>query len=357
MKRRTHQLAHAAVSALLAVTLTAGCSDDLAEKKPDSGADVSTDLPVPDLPATPDAPVPDLPPPDAKVYLDATGPNCGAGCYDFVLNRILIPTTSSDAQKFSLKYKGKAYNALGNIMALLAQQAPSMGVQGAVDEVVCSGQALHLLRINTTSLLADPAVKSQTWPTKTKCCTTSSCLDPLNKAQCNKAAVQTCFSGVSKFTPSAGATKLTQSGSITAGLLALGPGKTVVSLPLLGAATPVTLELKGATIAGQITSAGVTTGVLAGGIDAKDLQTTVIPALAAQLDKTYKDPLTDKMTKDMIKQLFDTNSDGTITVAEINGNALIKTFLSGDVDLDGDGIAELSVGVGFSAVRADVQIP
>jgi hypothetical protein len=33
---------------------------------------------------------------------------------------------------------------------------------------------------------------------------------------------------------------------------------------------------------------------------------------------------------------------------------LIRTFLAGDVDVDGDGTRELSVGVGLSAVRCSI---
>ena len=45
-------------------------------------------------------------------------------------------------------------------------------------------------------------------------------------------------------------------------------------------------------------------------------------------------------------------ADGAITLDEIKHNALLKVFLAGDVDVDKDGVNELSIGMRFSAVPA-----
>ena len=64
----------------------------------------------------------------------------------------------------------------------------------------------------------------------------------------------------------------------------------------------------------------------------------------------YKNTATDKKTRDLIKQLADTNGDGTISTAEVAKNALLANLLAGDVDVDKDGEKELSLGLGLTAV-------
>jgi hypothetical protein len=73
------------------------------------------------------------------------------------------------------------------------------------------------------------------------------------------------------------------------------------------------------------------------------------------LNHALMDPLVDASSKAMIKALFDTNNDGTITAAELMSNALITTFMAGDVDVDKDGVKELSLGLGFTAVGATIK--
>ena len=73
------------------------------------------------------------------------------------------------------------------------------------------------------------------------------------------------------------------------------------------------------------------------------------------VNTVYIDPTADQKTKDLLKTLFDTNKDGTITATEVATNGLIKTFLDGDVDVDNDGIKELSLGLGFSTVAAKIK--
>ena len=46
---------------------------------------------------------------------------------------------------------------------------------------------------------------------------------------------------------------------------------------------------------------------------------------------------------------------GLYTEEEVKDNDIIKAFLQGDVDVDGDGTPELSLGVGFEAVAATIK--
>jgi len=74
------------------------------------------------------------------------------------------------------------------------------------------------------------------------------------------------------------------------------------------------------------------------------------------LDGQLKDPATDPQVKGILQTLFDANGDGTISPSEVANSSIIKTFLGGDVDVDNDGVKELSLGLGFEVATA-VIIP
>jgi len=347
------------------VLLFAGCSDDTTSKSKEAGVVKDTgsspDLAVDsalviDGPA-PDLSQPDLPTPDLKATGDLGPSTCSSGGHGFVFDRVIVPTDSTSSSKYALVHKGKLYNSLGGILALISSQAPSMNFQSLIDESVCSGAALHLLCLQAKSLSTDPAVKALTWPGTASCCTSSPCFNSSSK-QCGYTAQNACFSGTNVLSPVKGQPAAVASGSVSAGALKLGPGKAVLYVPLpgaSGAAGGIQVVLKGATISGTVVGKKINSGILAGAVDKKDLNTKVIPALATGINATYTSPTTDTKTKDLLKTLFDTNKDGKITTSEVQNNGLIKTFLDGDVDVDGDGVKELSVGVGYTAVGATVK--
>ncbi len=81
----------------------------------------------------------------------------------------------------------------------------------------------------------------------------------------------------------------------------------------------------------------------------------LVPAIASMLDRRLKDTTTPSATRATIQAIFDANKDGTLSDSEAASNPLIKTFLAGDVDVDSDGVEELSLGLGFTAVGAVIQ--
>jgi len=274
-------------------------------------------------------------------------------CTGYVLNRLLLPLTAADATKYALVFKGVPYNALGNILALLASQAPSMGLQDALDRSTCSGATLHLLSVEANSLTSQPKAQAQAWIGENKTC----CKAPTNAALCCAQAAAGCFNGKGEFAKSkTSPMNMLLSGSISSGKLKVGPALLKIKLSLSSFA-PLELWLKHATIQGDITAGKITDGVLSGAIPQQQLNNVVIPGVAVMLNGVYTNPSTDAATKKMIKDLFDTNSDGKITTAEVASNPLIKTFLGGDVDVDKDGIKELSLGIGFTAVAAKIKEP
>jgi hypothetical protein len=241
---------------------------------------------------------------------------------------------------------GVVDNALGAILAAMASLG-GMDFQGALDYAVYSGDLLQLLRLFAQSLSSDPAAVLQTWAaTPQSCCTSTT------TSACQTQAQATCFNGTHGFTPDPSNPQgAVLTGTIAAGSMSLSGSKMSIRMPL-GVAGTIELTLLDPHMLGQVSSSGVTQGVVAGGIPQWDLQNKLIPAVALQLDHLLKDPLTDPLTRSTLQTLFDGNMDGTITAAEVANSTIIKTFLAGDVDVNNDGTNELSVGLGFTAVPA-----
>ena len=275
-------------------------------------------------------------------------PGC-VGCRDYVFSQILVPATSSDAIKYALERKGKKYNALGNILALLSSQSSTLSVPASVANSVNKGKALILMRLQADSLVNDPTVKAQLWlGAETKCCKS-----PNDPYQCGKEAAVNCFSGKGSFKVASSSPKdMFFSGAISNGQLTLGPGRMTLRMSMAKKSSD--LPLKHARLRGSMSADMISSGVLNGAISMADLQKIVIPQIAAMLSETFNSPGIDWETKKMLSQLFDMNKDGKISVHEVADNPLIKTFLAGDVDVEPDGKTDLSLGIGYNAIGARI---
>jgi len=350
----------------LPAALLLACSDDTVNTydlgQPEAGTDAGPDKGKPKLdkgPPKPDKGKDIKPPPDkAPPKPDSTPPGpftCASDCSEYVMDRFIMPATSTMAQQFALTHKGKKYNGLGNMISLLMQQAPTLELQPSVDNDVCAGKTINLMRIKAKSLTSEPALKGQWWiGLPFACCSKKVCLDSKVKTQCEPGSKLKCFGGTGKFqVDKTKPGKMYVAGSIKGGALALNAGKLSLRLALSGGGG-MDIPLKVVTIKGKVVKANITSGVITGGVAMTDVNTKVIPGLAQILNSLYT-KTKDKKTKDMLKQLFDTNTDGQITSTELANNALIKTFLAGDVDLDGDKKKEVSMGIGFTAVRAAIN--
>lgn len=273
-------------------------------------------------------------------------------CYEYVTDKLLIPIDSTTQEKYALVFKGKTYNALGSILALVAQQGgKDLDLQGEIDQAVCGGKAMVLMRVQAKSLTDDTSTAAQSWvASETACCTSTD-----DATKCCSEAKTKCFAGTTEFTPHKDSpTDMTFGGKIATGKLALGPAKMKLTLPLTDT-SKITVNLKNVLITGTMASDKMTDGVLAGAIPKTDLDTVVVPQIATMVNTVYTDTKTAQKTKDLLKMLFDKDGDGKITSTEVSGNDLIKTFLDGDVDVDGDGTKELSLGIGFTAVKGKIK--
>lgn len=286
-----------------------------------------------------------------------TGPvtpiTCAGDCADLVMNKLTLPDATTASQiGWDYNNDGSKDNALGSILGALGGVASGMNIQESVDGGVNGGSTILLLRVQAQSFADAVGAKLQTWVgAKQICCKDS------KATTCASEAAAKCFNGTNTFWLDPNSPKdALFGGKITSGKFHFGPAKLRFNIPFTGAGN-LELDLKAVHITGSIGSDGksITSGVLAGAISKTDLDTKLIPTVATMLEKTYTDPKTEQSTKNTIKTLFDTNSDGHISKDEVANNTLIKTFLAGDVDVDGDKINELSLAVGFTAVGAKID--
>ncbi len=272
------------------------------------------------------------------------------GCKDYVVERMLLPSTTAESDAYGYEHLGKRYNSLGKLIPLIAV-LPTSNAQDWPDEATYSGKSLLLLRVKSSSLQNDPKARGQLWTGKARTC----CPDSTKLTACKSAAKVGCFAGGDSFNLAPGSpNNQLLSGKISGGALALGPGKVTFRLHV-PTWSSLDIPLTRATISGKITPTGIATGVLRGLITQADLKTSLIPFFVERLNKTYKDPTSTATTKDFIKKTFDTNKDGSITGPEVVGNALIQMVLQGDLDVDNDGSKEVALGVGIKAVWAKIK--
>jgi len=275
--------------------------------------------------------------------------SCQASWEGFVFDRILVPATKAEATKYALSFQGKKYNLLGNTLALFASQMPGVKIQLAVDEGICSGRALHLLCLSSAKSMA------LMWPGTAACCAAAKCTGA--GGACSAAAKGNCFSGTLKAARGSSRWGGGFRGPYHNGKFSMNPSMSgiYISLSNKAAIKPLALKLKMASISGTVTGGKITDGVLTGALDRSEVNDELIPAIAEIINDVYNDPATDQKTKDMLKALFDTNKDGKITAQELRAGNTVLPVDPGDVDVDNDGKKEMSLGVGFTAVKTNIS--
>lgn len=278
---------------------------------------------------------------------------CSGDCQDFVMNKITLPDASTATQiGWDYNNDGTKDNALGSILGGLSQFG-DLNIQKSVDEGVNEGGTIVLLRVQAKDFVNEAAGKAQAWVgDSTECCK-----DPDDPVACAAEAKTTCFGGSYTFYPHKDSPKdALFGGNITSGKMHFGPSKLRLSLPFTGAGT-LELDLKAVHLTGRMAADGksITKGILAGAVSKEDLKNKLLPTVKDMLEKTYTDKDTDPKVKTLLGNLFDNDKDGHITQSEVEVNPIIKTALDGDVDVDGDKVKEMSLGVAFEAVAGIVD--
>lgn len=261
---------------------------------------------------------------------------------DYVVDKLLLPQDVTRAKQYGVDLDGNGTrdNALGSILAAMAGIGSGVDTQRGVTDAIASGKQLLLLRVASSGGATPARASVSAW---------------IGKDQpCPKLA---CFSGTHPFKPGPAYPKPSVLRGTLAGVkLRVGPGTLRLELAL-GGSKPAVLTLLRAHLRGTVRDEQITGGSVAGALKRREVDSEVIPAVAGLLDRIYKDPTTSSTVHAQVGKLFDTNNDGTIAVAEVRNNDLIKTFLAGDVDVDHDGVKELSLGLGFHAVSAHIALP
>lgn len=288
------------------------------------------------------APVATQPAPTAQV-LPATGVR-----YQFVTNKLLVPTTREQAQSFALNLagdtQGHTQNLLGQLLTLLTSAAPALQLQATMDQAVSSGQlvSLHMLKANDP--LNDPSVSWSIF-------------------EGEKAASKPNFDGSDKFAlDSSVPVSPPLIGALVNGHFAGGPGTARLQIYLLG--KPVEVNLIGVRLEADVTAKGCTNGKLGGGMTVDEFHGKLLPTIADGLNQVIK---ADKTVADTILPMLDSSHDGTVSVQELENNPMLMLAVQPDLDLlDGagkfnpsqDGVKDsYSLGLGFTCVPATFAAP
>lgn len=269
----------------------------------------------------------------------------------YVVDRVLVPTTSNQAMMYGLDLDGNGSvdNLIGQDLATIAGMGAN--VQGGVDTAVNTGQILMLADIQTTAF--DNATDAGF--------TLYAGTNPM-PAPCSGPTDTTCrhhLDGTGTFDVAAMPRDPALSGSFVSGTYTGGPGHLPIQISVEGA--NLSLDLIGARVKVMATSTNITSAILAGGVTQTDRDTKIYPALSTAFNATIATDCTaltsppgcgcaSGSTGATLISLFDTNHDCSVSVDEIKNNALVSALFSPDVTLEGQKC--LSVGVSVTAVPA-----
>jgi hypothetical protein len=312
-----------------------GCSDDSEVQPKDSGQDTTTPE---DLGTTP--------PPDKL--------DCNNDCKDFVMTELALPPSGTTVG-LDFDGDGNVDNALGTILSSLTEMG--LDVQESFKRGVLHGDIVVLMRLQAADFNNTDKAGAQLWMGESTSCCVEKAPDKLDQCRAEAEAKDGCFGGSYTFYPDPKSDKdALLGGKIIEKQLRLGPGKMTLVLPV-AIGTDLVLNLEHVFVRGQVDPGGntVTNGLLAGVVSKSDLEQSFVPGIKAVLDDTLADPNTDQKEKDLLLKLFDKDNDGAISLEEVKQNSLIQTILAGDIDLNKDGVKELSLGLTFEAVGAKID--
>lgn len=268
--------------------------------------------------------------------------------YRFVTDKLLLPTTPGQSREYALDVDGDAQghadNLFGTLLTLLASAAPQVDLQETVDQALESGQIVSLHQVKEDNPLDDPSVSWTIF-------------------QGQKSQTPPKFDGTDKFMLNADyPVNLPIVGSLTNGHFTGGPGSAQIQIYLLG--QMIDINLIGVRLEADFSVHGCANGKMGGGVTIVEFQEKLLPAIAEGLNQIIK---SDPSAAKTLLSAFDTDQSGTISVQELETNAILMIAASPDLDLQDasgkfnpgqDGVKDsYSVGLGFSCVAARFAVP
>jgi hypothetical protein len=270
----------------------------------------------------------------------------------YVVDRLDLPSNSTEVADLGLDLDGWANggdsvvdNSLGAVIAVFASF--DYDVDAEANALITSGSLLHLFELQATSTTDARGAGMRI----------GLGLDLDGDATDN-------FTGTEplEFDPAHGSGRVT--GDIVDGTFHFAIGETRIGVAFPGMDEPFVLPLIEVQVDGTITPTEIT-GRLAGGVPAPFIDDTMLPVLYEGLSRVIERDCPDGTcvagsSGELVLEYLDPNDDGTLTFAEMQADPLVQNILTPDLVLqDGQcGIDEgdaLSLGVGFHAVRAEIQ--
>lgn len=298
--------------------------------------------------------------------------------YHFIANKVLVPTTNTQAREYGLDLNGDKTvdNQLGMVLSTLG----SMGfdIQATINKSVAIGGIVLLADFQTKDFTNTTAAGVRVFIGDSEMVTPLACNAGEVYNETTKTGCGHHLGGTGNFVVKSDP-DAALGGKIINGTFTGGPGK--VSLQIaLGGTDAITLDLIGARSKGSSLSADslgtATSGglIFAGAITKTDIDGKVIPAIQAQIAPIIAEDCTmpanpptcgcmADSTGKTILGLFDTKladgvtegKDCAVSVEEIKTNSLIVSLLAPDVKIDGKDA--LSLGIKATAVKGEFTAP
>ncbi|HUQ02967.1 MAG TPA: hypothetical protein VM261_10750 [Kofleriaceae bacterium] len=267
--------------------------------------------------------------PDEPVPPDVT-----SGTYrHYAQSSWTLPATSEDARRYGFDFDGDRTidNQAGAVIAALDNIG--LDVQTASDTAITAGELVILHSVRADELTDDGSVS---W-----------------RVLSGRPTTPPRWDGTDDFIVAG------EDGSFVGPIVRqnarLDWGVINVTLPFFPDQAPTILPLADARIDARITDDGCE-GTIGGVMLAADIDVTLRRFAAQAITHIERHP--EHELARVAYQVFDTNRDGVITVAEMVSNSITQSLFSPDLDLDGRaGNDALSFGLGFSCEAARFSAP
>jgi hypothetical protein len=278
--------------------------------------------------------------------------NAGGVSYDYVISEVYIPGSLTEAQAngigMDLDDNGSIDNKLAALMKLLLDESDEFEINSIIADQIRDGGVILLNRLKIDDFTGDGEI-----------------MGTFVEGEMVGSATENLYSGDGHFTMDATSEyKTSLCGRIYgAGVMELS-GSVVLNLPLtLG--TVITLTVEHAQVKGQVTDAGWTDVILAGGVQLDEVIDKILPSF---VDNVNDEISSNRAGSQFIIDTFDNNcsteiegcannvecvSDEIITETELKCNSIVNTVLTPDVTIEGEDF--ISFGVRIQGVKAIID--